>query len=247
MIARANIYGRGQCLSNGPAVAKAGHDRSSVYSCFYRPIRDAKDASVVRKKGAGSRVAKLFALGGPAAVVWLVIAVIVNSIQRGVSWAFAHVREEVFKQMPAFTYGNSSSAVMFKSAVVGVGASVPHLQPRSIFARVGLAVREGNFNALTAAGPLCARRKQRSNHGRCVAAITTTLKQHPFSVATCGADNNQFSKASSGRYIESSHGVLLSRESCVARPNRMLITSGWAVCILTQTIAGIVGTILVRR
>ena len=78
----------------------------------------------------------LFGAGGPPAVARLVVAIIVDSVERQHWRRGTHIREEVLKFAPTFTNSDASSAVMLPLFCVGVRAALPHSPPASVDAGV---------------------------------------------------------------------------------------------------------------
>src|SRR4051812_45911248 len=84
----------------------------------------------------GTGVPVLFRLRRPAAIAWLVWAVVILSLD-GVSrgWLLAHVREEIYKRLPPpITDGNATPAIAGVAGVTWVAASLNHVAPGQVFA-----------------------------------------------------------------------------------------------------------------
>jgi hypothetical protein len=84
----------------------------------------------------------LLFLGGPSAIIGLVVSVIVDSIYRmRWAWALAHVGEKVLKGIqPTVTNSYASAAIITVVMVTLIKATPFHSGPRPIFNRVGHAV-----------------------------------------------------------------------------------------------------------
>lgn len=77
----------------------------------------------------------------PHAILWRVIAVIVDAFNRQIaSWAFAHVSKEVLKCVPAFAYFNAASSISMKILDMRIAATLAHRPPNRVFRRVTSAV-----------------------------------------------------------------------------------------------------------
>lgn len=81
-----------------------------------------------------SAILVLLGTSGPAAILWLIVAVIVCPIQHQFwVWPSAHVTEEVSEVEPPFANFYSSSAPVLKFGVVSIAASLNHRTPDAIF------------------------------------------------------------------------------------------------------------------
>lgn len=81
-----------------------------------------------------SLVGTLLLHGGPSTIPRLVVAIVVNSVQRK-PVGLAHVLTEVLKSnpsFPAFTNHNSAPTVVLPSRMLLVGTSLIHARPLGI-------------------------------------------------------------------------------------------------------------------
>ena len=81
---------------------------------------------------AGAAIGVLFRRGGPSTVARLVVAVIVNTINRFSNRWFAHIGQKVLELLPSFADSNAAAAVSAPVSVLWVGASVAHASPARI-------------------------------------------------------------------------------------------------------------------
>lgn len=81
-------------------------------------------------------VPRLFTFCGPATILRLVVAAVVDAIDRVAGrWTPAHVGNEVLVVEPAVAYGNTAPAIVGIPLVSRVGAALQHATPRAIFGR----------------------------------------------------------------------------------------------------------------
>lgn len=88
-----------------------------------------------------SLVVRLFIQSGPSAVFGAVIAIIIYTVKRAFfAGGFAHIGEEVFKDLPAFADLDTASAIVGVTFKVGISAAGAHIAPDGIHAGFGHAV-----------------------------------------------------------------------------------------------------------
>ena len=81
-----------------------------------------------------SAVPNLFRLSCPAAIRWLIIAIVVFAIQGVFSGGFAsHISQEVFVGQPAFAYLDTSASIVLPPVAIWVQAAAQHGCPGLIF------------------------------------------------------------------------------------------------------------------
>ena len=68
----------------------------------------------------------------PSAILWLVVAVIIDPIKRLVLWAFTHVGKKIAEIFPAPTNAYSVSSVIPEMLMFGVARSLEHGVPTFI-------------------------------------------------------------------------------------------------------------------
>ena len=80
-------------------------------------------------------VARLLLEGRPATVALLVVAVVVDAVQREPGRAFSHVVEEVLETVPALADGDTPTAVAWPVAARWTAAPLQHARPRVVSSR----------------------------------------------------------------------------------------------------------------
>lgn len=73
--------------------------------------------------------------GGPSAIFWRVVAVVVDSVKRVTIRPLSHVGNKVFKtarSAPLITHRDSAPAIVFESIVFWAFTAVPHLRPNRV-------------------------------------------------------------------------------------------------------------------
>ena len=63
-------------------------------------IADRAHGVWVQLRLAGTLVETLFRCGGPSAIVWFIVAVVVNAVKGLAFWALAHIFEEIGEALP---------------------------------------------------------------------------------------------------------------------------------------------------
>lgn len=108
-----------------------------VNSRFLSPSSKTLSLAVEGKNSYVSTVACLFGRSGPSHIVWFIVAVIVNAINRVFyRRTFAHVRQEILKRLaPSLTDFDASSAVACIRNMLGIGTSGYHARPDKVFRR----------------------------------------------------------------------------------------------------------------
>jgi hypothetical protein len=94
-----------------------------------------------------SSVDGLFLLGGPSHVAWLVVALVVDAIQRMLcAWAGTDMSEERREIMdPCVTHPNASAAIASVGLVSDAETSLFHLGPCAVFRHVDTSFHVTNF------------------------------------------------------------------------------------------------------
>lgn len=122
-----------QRLFRAPAVAHSIFENATRQIKAIFPLDEGERLSPERQPHIVASIAMLLDRGRPAAVSRLVIAVIVNPVNRVLGRrARPHIREEVLEGSPAIAHGDTSPAVVPVSGDVGIRASRPHAGPDSI-------------------------------------------------------------------------------------------------------------------
>lgn len=99
------------------------------------PVPQAFRLAAEREEQVPARVARLFTAGSPAAIAGLVIAVVVDPLDRGLLRRRAHVGEEVLELQPAFADRDPAAAVIDVRPVDRVTASAQHGEPAAVHRR----------------------------------------------------------------------------------------------------------------
>lgn len=124
-----------------PSSRKPVFQQRPRYSKFIHPLSDCFGNAMKGKNSVTTPVVHLLFCCGPFAVFWRVAKVVVNSIYRHVSRAFAHIGQKVFKFKPSFTNCNSSAEIPHTTINTSVLAPVYHRPPSSIGVAFGHAMR----------------------------------------------------------------------------------------------------------
>jgi|ETNvirnome_2_130_1030620.scaffolds.fasta_scaffold00476_13 uncharacterized protein YneF (UPF0154 family) len=77
-------------------------------------------------------VCSLLFLGGPPAVFWRVVSIVVYAVQGFFPWSKPHVFKKVFKEPPPITDRNAAPLVSMGSWVTVIRDSTNHVVPRHI-------------------------------------------------------------------------------------------------------------------
>jgi len=68
----------------------------------------------------------------PHNVVQLVIAIIVNSLKFPSNFSFTNIGKEILEISPRITHGNPTSSIVLEGWIVGIKASLNHIDPSAI-------------------------------------------------------------------------------------------------------------------
>ena len=123
---------------DSPSKCNTMPESANRNTCLDRPICQAQRFSVVCKQVSATGISHLLSLCCPAAIAWLVVAVIVNPVNRvGLTWLSSHVIQEVLKRLtPSATDRNASPSVSVIPWRVRVGASLNHPMPSRILSGI---------------------------------------------------------------------------------------------------------------
>jgi len=92
--------------------------------------------AVARKGDVASRVVALLDLGCPAAVCRLVVAIVIDAVDRMARWARSHVAQERGERLPPFVaHGDATPAVVRERLSTRVKAAALGVLPGTVFAR----------------------------------------------------------------------------------------------------------------
>lgn len=122
----------------GNTLAQSCEQAREREAVFVRPIADALSFSKGSDLAGRSAVAGLFPGRAPSAILWRVITVCVDAVQRVIRrGARPHVGEKRFKgSRPSVTDGNSSCPVILVAVHARVKASSFHCSPYAVFGAV---------------------------------------------------------------------------------------------------------------
>ncbi len=111
---------------------------------MFSPLRNTHSFSIKLNDVISSHVSHLLSMRSPSTVVFAVVSVIINSVQRAVIWAIIHIRKEHSVVIPFRTNFNPPATIKRIGRKVGVIAPVPHSHPHSICSCFGQFVRTSN-------------------------------------------------------------------------------------------------------
>ncbi len=141
-----------------PSIDRAHMERARLDVELSRPIGDGLCDTIQREQMTASAIVRLFGARGPAAVVWLVMAIVIIALNGVLSARDrSHVLKERFKTLtPSVAHANTAPTVTFKSAIGGLIASLTDANPDIPFWRSrqsvrGIAVHEKASAALDVA------------------------------------------------------------------------------------------------
>lgn len=129
-------------------------------------------------------VSRLFLRGGPAAVAWFVVPIIVDAIQRTANRTRPHVSQECLERVaPAVAHRDATAAVIGEAVVASREAPLSHAAPTLVLPRPSRELRSVAVNSgcrpealaahASAAGRLATQQLTADDFGG-VAAITDT-------------------------------------------------------------------------
>ena len=132
---RAMLRATIQCCGEWLSVAQAPSKRAQRQTHAPRPIGQGFSDPIQCQQSVSGHVARLLCLRCPAAVVWLVVAIIVATINRiAHRRAWSHVCQERLERVePALAHSDSASAVVLKSVCLRISATLKHLLPNAVF------------------------------------------------------------------------------------------------------------------
>lgn len=88
--------------------------------------------AVVTKSNIGGAIIALFLPSNPPAILWLIISVIIYTIQRQSIWAFAHICKKILELAPSLANRYASFLIVFVPFTAWLIASGNHISPRSV-------------------------------------------------------------------------------------------------------------------
>ena len=149
-----------------------------LYAKFSRPLGYGQRLAVECQITVIALIARLFCNRCPAAIARLIVAVIVDAVDRvcgGRPWPHVLVerREGI---APPLTYNNPAAAVARPVLALGILAAFNHVSPYLVFGELGIAVNR-IAEALATAACRCSVPKVTANNGPFLAARATTKPQ----------------------------------------------------------------------
>lgn len=93
-------------------------------SSFFRMLFKSNSMVII------SSIICLFFSGSPSAIAWLIITIIIYSINRVIVWPISHVRKEIIKRFsPPIADQNTAPTIIFIILIINIFASLNHLRP----------------------------------------------------------------------------------------------------------------------
>lgn len=162
-----------QCFFNRPSRLKSIRQSPSRYAYFVCPCFSTHGFAVQSKQPVLGIVGSLFLFRAPLAVFWLIVAIVVDSVQRiAWTWFCSHVFYEVRKRLsPLIAHSDASSAISTVMRGVWIVASCFHHLPRLIFRSVARAMLMVSHTAARRSVPAS---KMASCYGNFFTALAST-------------------------------------------------------------------------
>jgi hypothetical protein len=133
-----------ECALNRPTIVESPPKCAPLQPGDFRPALNCKCHPIARDKVVPSGIAGLLSWCRPSAIVRLVIAVIIDPVNRVEGRrALAHIGQKRRKGVqPLFAYGDSAPAVVFIIPMLRAVTSTLHALPRRVFRRVASEMSE---------------------------------------------------------------------------------------------------------
>lgn len=233
----------GQGSFHGPSISKSPIQHYFVYPYPFGPTCNAHGFAVESYQAIYACVSYILLSCRPSAIVWRVVAVIVDTIYLASFRTRSHVGDKVGASMPSVTHRDASSSVPMVPRVLGVRAPIDHGHPCSMLRGARLSVC-GDPLAVKAATTLGMSVYQaRTDHFGCGAAdthahphhfsiftaVSSTESSEPSERSPCQLKLNLWERicaVSFCGYSSLSHAVSSSSGEGVVRGCRSLLTSG---------------------
>lgn len=124
-----------ESLFNRPTRCKSKTQSPLGYPYPFCPVFQTHGFIIKCKQSSLSSIVLLLFSSAPLAIIWFVVAVVVNPVKRVfATWLWPHVRQEVKKRLSPFcAYSYASSAVPMVSTGVRIVAACFHHFPRIVF------------------------------------------------------------------------------------------------------------------
>lgn len=122
------------CFSGGPSTLAALMDGRPLHPASLGPFHKSQCLAIDSEPRRITSVPALFGSSGPPAVIWRVITVIINAVDRVLRCrALTHVGKEILEtRSPSSTYRNAAATVICKGPVRTVLATVDHVAPAHV-------------------------------------------------------------------------------------------------------------------
>jgi len=131
-----------KCTLNRPTSPQSRSQGGAFYSSDFSPFRGTVGHTVKRKPYIVPFVSSLFFTGRPLTVVWGVVSLIINTVNRMFfGGSITHIRQEVLKLTPSIAHGNSPAAITRVRFIIGICAALNNMRPRSVFRSASKSMR----------------------------------------------------------------------------------------------------------
>ncbi len=121
-----------QCLAQIPTHFEARDHILLPYAVNLGPFTYGATDAIKVNDVVRAFIARLFPACRPAAIAWLVMTVIVNSIKGHAFWWMSHIRKKILEREPSFADRNPARAIVFVLQFFLVKAPTPHVHPDAI-------------------------------------------------------------------------------------------------------------------
>lgn len=169
-----------------------------------------------------SLIVALFKFRNPLAVRWLVVPIVVNSLNAMFFVAVSHISKKTNKTInPTITYCNSSASVIRIGSTRWIKASLFHIAPRNVFtsSRMIRSIRSAitmlnlsnQYLMLQTTAASCGMAIKRPTTDQlCISTITQAIPHGLSSATPCSA--NDYKPANSfSSHVDEFHGSIVSR------------------------------------
>lgn len=171
------------------------------------PLAARESFSIKRDGLVPSLIAALNRSCCPSTIARLVVPVDVDSVYGSSVRALTHVSNKVLKLSPRFTYGNTSPAVVCKTRVVAIKASLNHRHPTVVGGCSKHSMLSARLSMNTPAGFCVSALKCISGNNSRSAARTMTKPSSMFFVGVDVLNSRKSAKGLTGKVFESCHFV----------------------------------------
>lgn len=170
-------------LIDGPSAIQPTLESRETQPGALRPFHQGQRLCVPRYEAIRATVRGLLKRCGPSAVLWRVIAVVVDAIKREAVWPLAHVRQEGAEVVqPAFAHPNAAPAVGVPAFRFRIRAALLRRFPDRVFRQIDLPVARHTFKPEAAAASCIASLERVNADDGCFPAIAFA---QPSSVPPC--------------------------------------------------------------